>query len=139
MTRKVNVGLFDKDLKVEIKKYPLNSDGTKIEIVSGGEGHFMPAIDNESFLEFPSWKKYILFGERSYKRIYLAMKWSRKCVNFHTPEVVGPDPKEVIKAARAEIIKNYGNRKLELPWYLTVFLLLNFFLTIIIAHVLGVF
>lgn len=140
MARKVTVYLFSKDLKCEKKKYPLNSDGTKIEIQpKGGKGHFMPSIDNDSKLYIPKHKKFLFFGERLYKEVYFAMKWSKKCVNFHIPEVLGPDPNTVIEAARAEVIKNYGKGKLEIPMYLSILLVIILILTVLNSHILGVF
>jgi len=141
MARKVLVALFDKDLRCEIEKYPLNSDGTKIEITQRGRGAFMPEIDNDSCLWLPQGKKYFLFGPKTrvLTPVYFAMKWAKKCVNFHIPEVRGPDPEEVIKAARAEVIKNYGKGKLEIPWYLTVMLAIILILVVLNSRVLGVF
>jgi len=55
MSKKVKLAIVDKDLKARtVKKYPVSDSGEQIRIVSGGEGHFMPYFDNESFIEFPS-------------------------------------------------------------------------------------
>lgn len=129
--KKVNVAIFDKDLKANVGKYPLNSDGTKIEIKSGGEGHFMPSIDNESFIEFP--RPWYLGG--GYKRVYFAMKWSRKCVNFHTAEVEGPDPKQVMDAANKTLLDKLGDQKQEVNWWQYLLIGIN---VLILLKVLGV-
>jgi hypothetical protein len=124
MTRKVTVALLDKDLKATIKKFPLNSDGTRIEIVSGGKGHFLPAIDNDSFVAFP---KKFLFWTYGHERLYFAMKWAKKCINFKTPEVFGPDPEQVINAAKAEIVSNFGKQKQDIHFltYLQILILIG--------------
>lgn len=140
MARKELVYLFGKNLKCEKGKYPLNSDGTKLEIQpKGGKGHFMPAIDNDSKLYIPTRKKWLLFGERIYKEAYFAMKWSKKVVNFKTPEVEGPDPDTVIEAARAEVIKNYGKGKLETPLYIPVSFIVIIGLLLWVARLVGGF
>ena len=135
MARKVKVALFDKDLRAELKNYPLNADGTKIAInPDGGKGHFMPSIDNESFIEFP-YRSPLSFWKKSYARIYFAMKWSKKCVNFHTGEVEGPDPKVVMEAAKAEILKNKAEESQPVHW--TTYAVLGI-VVLILLKVMGV-
>ena len=107
MARKVKVALYGRDLRATVKNYPLNSDGTRIEIQSGGEGHFMPEIDKETYIELP-YRSPFSFWKVSYSRLYIAQKWAKKCVNFVTPESFGPDPKQVHDMARTELAKGIG-------------------------------
>lgn len=134
MARKVKVALFNKDLRAELKNFPLSADGTKIEIAQGGKAHFKPKINNESFIEFP-YRHPLSFWKVSYQRIYFAMKWSKKCVNFHTGEVFGPDPDAVMEAASAQILKNKAEEEKSVHW--TTYATLGMVL-LILLKVLGV-
>lgn len=132
MQRKVRVALFDKDLKVEIKKFPLTADGAKIDITQGGKAHFKPKIGTTHYLDMPSRKKYLLFGERLYNKTYFAMKWAKTVVDFVTPEVSGPDPEEVMKAAENKILESKGKQKQEMStvmWGILLLLVLIFLKT----------
>lgn len=116
MTKKVELAIFDKDLKVRtLGKFPVSQDGTKISVKRGGKGNFNPTFDNESFIEFPK-----RFG--GWKRIYLVRKGAKACVNFQTEEVKGPDPALVIEAAESEILRNIGKDKEETPFILYLIL-----------------
>lgn len=137
--KKVTVAIFDNDLRCKIEKHPISKNGKQINIYSGGTGHFMPKFDNTSYLEFPSWKKYLLFGERTYKRTYVTANKAKKCVNFKTGEVYGPSPEELDNAVGALIATKIGTEGITIPWYISLFLVLNLLLSIIIAGVLGVF
>ena len=109
MTKKVELAVFDKDLKVRtLGKFPVSQDGTKISVKRGGKGNFNPTFDNESFIEFPK-----RFG--GWRRIYLVRKGAKACVNFQTEDVEGPDPELVIEAAESEILRNIGKDKEETP------------------------
>ncbi len=109
MTKKVEIAVFDKDLKVRtLGKFPVSQDGTKISVKKGGKGNFAPTFDNESFIEFPK-----RFG--GWKRIYLVRKGAKSCVNFQTEDVEGPDPELVIEAAESEILRGIGKEKEETP------------------------
>lgn len=137
---KIKVGIFDNDFKLRtIKNYEVSDDGTQIRIVSGGEGHWMPKFDNNSFLEFPSWKKYLIFGARSWKRLYFVKRKGEKCVDFHTGVTSGPSPEESKKAIGTTLLGKIGQDKLEIPLYISVILILNLVFSIIIMRVLGVF
>lgn len=131
MTRKVTVAVFDKDLRATMKKYPLSTDGTRIEIKSGGAGHFMPAIDNNSFIELPR-RKWLGGG---YKRIYFVMKWAKKCVDFSTETVEGPDMKQMLDAVEKCLVDKIGKQKQVTNWLFYLILFLNF---IILLKVIGV-
>lgn len=128
MGNKVKVALFDKDLKVKVEKHELTSDGQKIDIKQGGKGHFKPKIGPTTYLDFP--RPWFLGG--GHQRVYFAMKWSKKCVDFSTPEVHGPDPEVVMDAARAEILKNKAEDGQSVHWsvWLTLGILILTFLKV---------
>lgn len=116
MTKKVELAIFDKDLKVRtLGKFPVSQDGTKISVKRGGKANFNPTFDNESFIEFPK-----RFG--GWRRIYLVRKGAKACVNFQTEEVEGPDPELVIEAAESEILRGIGKEKEETPLILYLIL-----------------
>lgn len=127
MPEKVKLAILDKDLKARtFQKFPLNSDGTKIDVVNSGKGYFMPKIDNDSFIELPRSK----FLGGGWDRVYVAVRGAKSCFNFRTGESNGPDPQQVIDAAKAEMIKNFGTDKQETPiWtYVIIGLLILIFL-----------
>lgn len=139
LPEKVKLAILDKDLKARtFKKFPITSDGTKIDVVNAGKGYFMPKFDNDSFIELP-YRHPLSFWKQSWARVYVAVRGADACINFKTGEVPDYDPKQIVKAARAEVIKNYGKGKLEIPWYLTAMLAINLILVILISHTLGVF
>lgn len=108
MARKVKLAIFDIDLRASVKKYPVSDSGDRIKVVKGGEGHFMPKFDNTSFIEFP---KKFLFLNIGYEKVYFARKASKKCVDFNTESVAGPDPELVKEAAGATMLKDLGKEK----------------------------
>jgi hypothetical protein len=114
MTRKVKVALIDKDLKVEFKNFPLTSDGAKIDITQGGKAHFKPEIGTTNYLDIPTKKKYLFFGERSYRRTYFTMKWAKKVIDFKTPNVPGIDIDAVMAASGNKILESKGKQKTEM-------------------------
>ena len=136
---KVQVAIFDNDLKIRtLKKYEVSDDGTKIRIVSGGEGHFMPAFDTSSFLEFAGRKKYLLFGARQWERIYFVKKKGAKCVDFQTGEVFGPSPEESKKAIGATLLHQIGQEKQAVSWQLWAILAITIFSLLISMGVVNV-
>ena len=133
---KVNLAIIDTDLKIRtLKKYPLSANGRQIIVVSGGEGHFMPQITNTSYLEFPSRKRFFLFGEKTHKRIYIAMNKAKKCIDFASGEVSLPSPEQMKAAIASTMLGMIGKDKPETPFitYLLLLLLLG-----IAAKVFGV-
>lgn len=107
MTRKVKLAVFDIDMIASVKYYPVSDSGDHIKVVKGGESHFMPQFDNTAYLEFPrSWYK----GGGT-ERLYFARKGSKKCINFKTEVVAGPDPELVKQAAGATMLKDLGKEK----------------------------
>ena len=120
MTRKVKLAVFDNDLKAEIKKYPISDSGNHIRVVKGGENHFMPRFDNDSFIEIP--KKFLRWNI-GFERIYFAKKGAKKCVNFKTGEVFGPNPEEVKKAIASTLLSKIGKPEAHFPAW-TIYLIL---------------
>jgi hypothetical protein len=123
--RKVKVALYGRDLRCSIKSFPLNSDGTRIEIKSGGDYHFMPEIEKENPIKLP-YRSIFSPWKISYFELYFAQKWAKKCVDFLTPMAYGPDPKQVMDAAANKILESKGKQKTEVPiiMYLIVLILL---------------
>ena len=138
---KLNLATIDLDLKVrEIKRYPLSANGRHIEVYNGGEGHFMPLITNTSYIEFPSWKRYYLFGERTHKRIYFAMNKAKKCIDFASGEVGLPSLELMKQAMASTMLGQIGKEKQEMTWQTwatLIFSLLTFLLVLSISGVLS--
>ena len=135
MTKKVKLAIFDIDLKARtVKKYPVSESGDKIKVKSGGEGHFMPSFDVESYIEFPR-RSFPALWRISWDRVYFARKGAKSCVNFDTEKVAGPDPELVLEAAGTEMLRNLGKEKSETPMISYISLAL---LIIILLYQLGV-
>ena len=114
MTEKVKVAVFDNTLKIELNKYPIAENGKQIQIVSGGAGHWMPQFDNDCALEFP--KK--TFGGRwksGTEKVYFVPKMGKKCINFKTGEVTGPDIEQIKQSLGALMLDQLGQEKPQLP------------------------
>ena len=120
MTKKVKLAIFDKDLKARtVKEYPVSDNGEQIKVVSGGEGHFMPKFDNDSFIELP--RPWYCGG--GWEKIYFARKLAKKCVNFKTEEVFVPDPEQLKKSIGVTLLDQLGEQKQPFPAW-TVYLIL---------------
>jgi len=121
MSKKVKLAIVDKDLKARtVKKYPVSDSGEQIRVVSGGEGHFMPYFDNESFIEFP--RPWYLGG--GFERVYFAKKGAKKCINFESEIVHRPDPEDMKRAVGSSLLSEIGKEKQQFPvWILYVTLL----------------
>lgn len=114
---KVNLAIIDTDLMIRtLKKYPLSSNGRQIVVVNGGENHFMPKITNTSYLEFPTKKKYLIFGKRMYKKIYFSMNKAKKCIDFKSGEVGMPSPEQLKVAIASTMLGKIGQDKPEITW-----------------------
>lgn len=126
---KLNLAVIDADLKIRtLKKYPLSANGRHIAVVTGGENHFMPKITNTSYLEFPTGKKYLFFGERNYKKIYFVMNKAKNCIDFKSGDVSLPSPEELKKAISATMLNKLGKPEESFPpWiiYLILFFVLG--------------
>ena len=136
---KVKTAVFGNDNIVEWKNYELNESGNRISIVKEGAGYFMPEIDNDSPLYFPSWKKFILFGERTYKRVYFVNNKGKKCYDFKKGELSLPDLEQIDTSIAATQLNKIGSPEATIPWQLwaaMIFSLLGFFLTLVSSGVL---
>lgn len=117
MTKKVNVAIFDKDLKARtVGSFPLSKDGTKIKVRTGGKRNFNPSFDYASYIDFPRPR----WQGGGWKRIYFVRNGASECVKFNRKpegytEVPQPDPEMVMEAAKAEILKGIGKDKQETP------------------------
>lgn len=137
---KVKVAIFDNDGTIrKIGKYPISARGDKIQIVSGGENHWMPAFDRNSALYFPRFKRFILFGKRNYEALYIVRRKGAKCVNFQTGEVFGPDPEQTKEAIANTLLREVGKGKIEIPIYVYLILIINTLFGFITLSALGVF
>ena len=122
MTDKVKLAIFDQDLVVRKHgKFPLSSDGSKVNVVSGGASHFMPQIGNTTYLDFPR-RSLIPPFKKYHERLYFVRNTAKRCVDFKTEEVASPDPEQVMKAAGAKIASNWGKEKAETPLLLFIIL-----------------
>lgn len=127
------------DLKIrKLNRYPLSSNGRQITVVNGGEGHFMPVITNTSYLEFPSWKRYYLFGERTHKRIYFAMNKAKKCIDFESGEVGLPSPEQMKEAIASTMLGQIGREKQDMTWRDWAVLILSFLSFLMLLNISGV-
>jgi len=123
MTKKVKLAIIDKDLKARtFKEFPLTDDGAKIKVKSGGDAHFMPAIDTDSYLELPSRSLFPPWRIK-WNRIYFVNKGVTKCINFKTETVLEPDPSLVLKAAGTTMLMNLGKEKKEIEMIFYIILL----------------
>lgn len=143
MPDKVNVAIFGNDLRAEFRKHELSKNGNKINIISSGEGYFMPEIGPTNFLDLPlGQKRFLIFGRRSYVRTYFAKKKAAKCVDFGNEEgiIYGPDEEQKKKANLNLLAEKIGqDARKDMPWYIPTILAINTVLLVIIANVLGVF
>ncbi len=141
MTKKVTTAVFDGDLKAELKKYPLSKSGNKIDIVSEGAGYFMPEIGPTNFLDLPSTKRFLLFGPRTYRRVYFAKRKAKKCVDFGTDEgmIYGPDEEQLKRANMNLLAEKLGSEGQKgVPWYAWVTLGVSMLSFIILLQLAGV-
>lgn len=116
-TKKVKVVIFGRHLQVEVGKYELSSKESKIKIRTGGKRNFNPSFNETSHLVYPK-----LFGRS--ERVYFVRNGAEACIDFKSkhPEIKGPDQQQVVEAAEAEIIRNFGKESKDTPWYVYVML-----------------
>ena len=137
MADKVITAVFGKDLRIHLKKRELSTTGNKIKIVPAGEGYFMPEIGPTTFLDWPSRKKFILFGPRSYKRVYFAQKLASKCVDFGKDIVeIHPPDREQLKRANLSLLAEKVGQDTQkgTPWYIWALILLQLLAIIILVQ-----
>jgi hypothetical protein len=141
MPDKVKTAIFDKDLRVQLKNYELSANGNKISIVPSGEGYFMPEIGPTTFLDWPSYKRYLIVGPRTYKRIFFVLKKGSKCVDFGKDEghVYGPDQEQLKKANATLLATKIGQEGNKgIPWYIYAILLFSFLSFLMLLSIAGV-
>lgn len=109
---RVKLAIVDPDLKARVLKKFRITEGGRIDVVSSGKGYFAPKFDNDRYIEFPR-RSFVPPFKTRYERIYIAIRGADACIDFKTPHVPGPDPKQVIETAQAEIIRNFGKQKQE--------------------------
>ena len=138
MTRKVNVAVFDNDLRVEILKREISDKGNKIRIASGGTANWKPSFDNDSFLEFPRGK--LEFWRPKWTRYYIVKKKGSKCVNFSVkpPTISGPDPEEMKEAVGSTMLGQIGKDKQDMTWWNWAVLGLAFLTFMLVLNMSGV-
>lgn len=129
MGRKVKLVVFDNDLRATVKKYPVSDSGDRIRVTKGGEAHFMPAFDKDTFLEMP--KK--LGGT---ERVYFARKLAKECVNFSSGIVPGPSPEEQKKAIGSTLLNQVGKPEKTGPQWWDIIVI--FIVIITLLNVMGV-
>lgn len=116
-TKKVKVVIFGRNLQTEVGKYEVSSKASKIKIRKGGKRNFNPSFTETSHLMMP-----LPFGRK--EQVYFVRNGSTECVDFKTkdPEIKGADQSQVLEAAEAEIIRNFGKESKDTPWYVYVML-----------------
>jgi len=124
MTKKVKLAIFDKDLKARtVKRFPVSDSGEQIKVKSGGEGHFMPYFDNNSFVDFP-YRALSSPWKISWDRIYFVKKGAKQCVSFETGMVYGPNPEDMKRAVGSTLLSQIGKETQKFPvWILYITLL----------------
>jgi len=136
---KVFLAIIDMDLKIRtLKQHPLSTNGRQINVYSGGEGHFMPVITNTSYIEFPSWKRFFLFGPRQYKRVYFAMNKAKKCIDFESGEISLPSAEQMKAAMAATMLGQIGKDKADMIWWHWAVLIFTFLSFMLLLNVSGV-
>ena len=139
MGKKVKVAVFGNDNCVEWKDYEINESGNRLTIVKEGAGYFMPEIDNDSPLYFPSWKKFFLFGERTYKKVYFVNNKAKKCYDFKRGVLSMPDLEQIDTSIASTQLNKIGSPVQDTPWQLWAILasvLLNLLLVLNMSGVL---
>jgi hypothetical protein len=147
MGTKVKTAVYGKDLRVELKDFELTKAGNKIDITKGGKGYFKPEIGPTNFLDFPSWKRFILFGKRSYTRVYFALKKGSRCIDFLPEEgtiqdaiIYGPDEEQLKEAELNLLATRIGqDNEPKTPWVLYLIIMLQLVIIGILANMAGMF
>lgn len=121
--KKVKLAIIDIDLKARtIGHYPVSDDGTQIRVTSGGESHFMPRFDNDSFIEFP---KKFLGIHTGWDRIYIAKKGAKSCVNFKTGDASSLNLEQLKKSVGATLLNKMGDKKEAFPAWIIYLILVT--------------
>jgi len=137
MADKIKTAIFGKDLRVKLENHKLNASGNKISIIPEGAGYFMPEIGPTTFLDWPSHKKFLFFGPRTYKRVFFVEKKGAKCIDFGLGGILyGPDLEQLKKANMVLLAEKIGqDAQKGTPWYVWAILGLNL---LIFLNIIGV-
>lgn len=137
MTETIKLFIIDNDRRVrEDGKFTVGDSG-KIQYKRGGSENWNPLIGPTTFIEKKSWKKYLLFGERNWKREYYVLRKGDRCIDFKTEHIPTPNSDELKKANARALANNIGSeRESGVPWYVWANLIM---LAFIIAHLTGLF
>lgn len=126
---KVWLAIIDADLTIRsIKKYPLSKNGKQINVISGGTGHFMPAITNTSYVLYP-YRSFPFLWKKQYKRVYFAVNKAVKCIDFESGEVPLPSSEQLNESLANTMIGQIGKDNQGMVWWqyaVTLFSFLTF-------------
>ena len=121
MTKKVKLAIIDSDnIARTVGLYPISDDGTQIRVVSGGEGHWMPKFDNDSYIELP--KKFLRI-QTGWTRLYIVKQKASACINFKTGDVPTPDMEQLKESVGATLLNRIGEKKDAFPAWLIYLIL----------------
>ena len=119
MTEKIKLFIIDKDLRIRSSGSHEVGDGDKIRIKSGGTENWNPTLTETTFIEKKGWKKYLLFGNRNWKREYYVIRKGKKCIDFKTGDVPTPDSEQLKQANLSLLAREIGSEKEKgVPWYM---------------------
>ena len=137
---KVKTAIFGNDLIVKLKDYEISGNGNRISIVPEGAGYFMPEIGPTTFLDWPTRKRFLLFGRMTYKRVYFSIKKGSRCVDFLTGVVYGPD-EEAKKKSNLNLLATKIGKDTDqgTPWYIWAILVSTFLNLFLVLQMSGVF
>lgn len=140
MTEKIRLFIIDNDLRIrESGDYEIG-DSNKIRLKSGGTENWNPKIGPLTFVEKPSWKKYLIYGQRGWRREYYVRKKHGMCINFGTNDNdTAPDLEAIDESIASTQLNKIGQPEQKgQPWQLWatfIFSLLSFILILNIAGV----
>jgi hypothetical protein len=138
LTEKINLFIIDKDLRIRESGMFEVGDADKIRYKSGGTENWNPIIGETTYIEKKGWKKYLLFGDRNWKREYYILRKGEKCIDFKTPDIPTPNPNSLKKANLSLLAREIGSdAKPDVPWYAWIQLALIGFLTLLQMGVIG--
>ena len=125
MADKVKTAIFGKDLRIKLEDHKLSASGNKISIVPEGAGYFMPEIGPTTFLDWPSHKRFLIIGPRTYKRVFFVEKKGAKCIDFGLGGTIyGPDTEQLKKAIASTNLDKLGKQEPPFPAWIIYFILL---------------
>lgn len=125
MGDRVKLAIIDSDLKVRKQgKYEISERGDSIKVITGGENHFQPKIDGDSYLEFYR-RSLIPPFRKVWERVYFVRNKAPKCVNFKTLEVFMPDAEQLKKAVASTMLSKIGREETKVnPIFYVILIIL---------------